>query len=351
MHSSRYLSAIVLPWLLWCIILSNGTAFHHPQPCWLAPRHAAANRRNFEPSTTKTAARYASITTSSDSGGTESSNAVENTSTSATSATTKRLGEFFPSSNLLMASGSAKRRRQNEQEDEARDQLDKMFLLLSVAPSLLAFLLWEDISHSLAVILDQYGALGRAVDGGQFAVTLLRPTITGVVVPIISIALATLVSTTVNVLRARQVQLRALINKEACELRLLRRAIRGMFGTRQHAHRRAAALALVCSYVEQLERECSVGAVDELEDLQLSGGIAVNELDRLSEMLHGVHGAAASRQGSVGVADSLIVTLTGHRSDRVAMLLSVFPVIRKFLDGPGRLATSATALLDRFLTP
>lgn len=245
------------------------------------------------------------------------------------SATATSLADVFPSSKLLMASrsNSKRRRQQTEQEDEQRDQLDQIYLLMAVAPSLLAFLLWEDVSRSLSVFLDTYGTTGRAVDGGQFAVNLLRPTITGVVVPVISIALATLVSTTVNVLRARQVELRALVNKESCELRLLRRAVRGMFGTRQHAHRRAVALALVCAYVEQLERETRVGAVESLEELQLSGGIAVNELDRLSEMLHGIHGAAASRQGSVGAADDLVLSLTGHRSDRVALLLSVFPVI------------------------
>jgi len=218
------------------------------------------------------------------------------------------------------------RRAETEQEGEARDKQDQFFLLLAVAPSLLAFLSWEDVSRTLAILIDEYGAV-RAVDGGQFAINLLRPTITGVVVPVISIALATLVSTTVNVLRERQVELRALINKESCELRLLRRAVFGMFGTRQHASRRARALALMCGYVEQLERESSVGAVDALEELQLSGGIAVNELDRLAEMMHGVDGAAASRQGSVGAADDLILSLNGHRSDRVAMLLSVFPVI------------------------
>mmetsp|Transcript_7227 Transcript_7227/g.17588 ORF Transcript_7227/g.17588 Transcript_7227/m.17588 type:complete len:480 (-) Transcript_7227:232-1671(-) len=214
-----------------------------------------------------------------------------------------------------------------EREDQTRDRQDQMFILMATVPSLLAFLSWEDISHSLAVVLDEYGAIGRNVDGGQFTVTLLRPTITGVVVPVISIALATLVSTTINVLRERQVQLRASINKESCELRLLRRAVFGMFGTRQHATRRAKALALMCGYVEQLEKECTVGAVETLEELQLSGGIAVNELDSLAEMLHGVDGAAASRQGSVGVADGLILSLNGHRSDRVALLLSVFPVI------------------------
>lgn len=219
------------------------------------------------------------------------------------------------------------RRAVTEEEDEARDKQDQFFLMLAFIPSLVAFLLWEDISHSLAVFLDMYGAIGKAVDGGMFAANLLRPTITGVVVPVISIALATLVSTTVNVLRARQVELRALVNKESCELRLIRRAVFGMFGTRQHAIRRAKALALLYGYVEQLERESSVGAVEALEELQLSGGIAVNELDKLAEMLHGVDGAAASRQGSVGVADSLILSLSLHRSERVALLLSVFPVI------------------------
>jgi hypothetical protein len=184
-----------------------------------------------------------------------------------------------------------------KEEDLIRDKQDQLFIVMATLPSVMAFVAWEDISHSMAVFLDNYGAIGRNVDGGQFTVTLLRPTITGVVVPVISIALATLVSTTINVLRARQVELRALINKEACELRLLRRAVFGMFGTRQHASRRAKALALMCGYVEQLEKECTVGAVQTLEELQLSGGIAVNELDCLAEMLHGVDGAAASRQG------------------------------------------------------
>lgn len=190
-----------------------------------------------------------------------------------------------------------KRREVTEQEEQTRIRCDAISLCLSTIPSIIAFLAWEDISHALALFLDNYGAAGRNVDGGQFTVTLLRPTITGVVVPVISIALATLASTTVNVLRARQVDLRALINKEACELRLLRRAILGMFGTRQHASRRAKALALLCGYVEQLECESTVGAIEILEELQLSGGISINELDRISEMLHGVDGAAASRQG------------------------------------------------------
>lgn len=220
-----------------------------------------------------------------------------------------------------------KRRVVTAQEEVMRDRQDQLFLLLGVVPSIFAFLSWEEVSHSLAIFIDRYGTVGRAVDGGQFTSDLLRPTITGVVVPVISIALATLVSTTINVLRARQVELRALVNKESCEIRLLRRAVFGMFGTRQHASRRAKALALLCGYVEQVDRECSVGAVEALEELQLRGGISVNELDLMAEMLHSVDGAAASRQNSVDVAEGLIMSLNGHRSDRVALVLSVFPVV------------------------
>jgi hypothetical protein len=63
-----------------------------------------------------------------------------------------------------------------------------------------------------------------------------------------------------------------LINKEACDLRLLRRAIFGIFGTRQHAGRRSRALGLMTLYVEQLDRECQQGSIEMLENIELSGG-------------------------------------------------------------------------------
>jgi len=98
-----------------------------------------------------------------------------------------------------------------------------------------------------------------------------------------------------------------------------------MFGTRQHAGRRARALTFLSAYCKELTKESRPGAVEELETMQLTGGIASNELDRLAEMLHGVDGASASRQGSVATAEHLIFSLSSHRSERVALLLSVFP--------------------------
>ena len=214
-----------------------------------------------------------------------------------------------------------RRREVTKLEDEERDKQDRLLLLaVAVLPTILAFVSWDGISHGVANFLDVHGRPAESDDTG-----LLLTTMTGVLVPVISIALATLVSTTVNVLRDRQLQLRALVNKEACQIRLLRRSVFGMFGTRQHAGRRARAMALLASYVDEIILETNVGAVDALEELELSGGIAKNELDCISSMIHGVDGASATRQESVGVAEGSIVSLNEHRSDRVALILSVFP--------------------------
>jgi len=56
------------------------------------------------------------------------------------------------------------------------------------------------------IVAEFSGGAGQMVDGNAFAATLLRPTINGVVVPTLSIALGTLLATTVNVLRDRQVR-------------------------------------------------------------------------------------------------------------------------------------------------
>ena len=114
-------------------------------------------------------------------------------------------------------------------EENYRINQDNYFLLAAFLPAVLAFVLWGNISIMISNFLNVVGVVNSA-QGEAFANNLLRPTIIGVVVPVISIALATLVSTTVNVLRQRQVDLRAFINQEAGELRFLRRAVFGLYG-------------------------------------------------------------------------------------------------------------------------
>jgi len=207
------------------------------------------------------------------------------------------------------------------------EKYDRNLFVLAAAPPIMAFIFWGDISQAVAFLVDNFSFMGRNVDGNAFATNLLRPTINGVVVPATAIGLGTLFATTVNVLWNRQLTMRANINKEVCELRLLRRAIFGCFGTAQHSNRRLTALGLLHGYTMTLMNETRSGCVEILEDIQMNGGISQNELDELAEMLHGVDGAAASRQNSVSTAESLLVSLNCHRSDRVAITLSKFPKI------------------------
>ena len=163
---------------------------------------------------------------------------------------------------LRRLSLARRRRAIADEEDSARGREDLTFLVYgAVAPPLLAFAAWERISGALSgYLFDRYGALG-ADGAARFTDELLRPTITGVVVPVISIALATLVSTTVNVLRSQQVEIRALVNKEACDLRLLRRAIFGKIAvevdTDRGGNRRNLRCARLCrccvSFAEPLK--------------------------------------------------------------------------------------------------
>jgi len=101
-------------------------------------------------------------------------------------------------------------------------------------------------------------------------------------VPVTGVGLGTLLATTVNVLWNRQLHLRSSINKEVCELRLLRRAIFGCFGTAQHSRRRAIALGLILSYTQTIISETQIESVERLEEVQRGGGISMNELDGTS---------------------------------------------------------------------
>ena len=77
----------------------------------------------------------------------------------------------------------------------------------------------------------------------------------------------------------RQVKIRTCINREVGELRLLRRAMFGCFGTAQHSKRRATALQLLHGYAETLMLETKGDSIARLEDIQRNGGISMNEID------------------------------------------------------------------------
>ena len=65
-------------------------------------------------------------------------------------------------------------------------------IVLAAVPPVIAFFFWQTAADvtNLLTDLGTWNA-GKNVDGNQFAVNLLRPTINGIVVPVVSIALGT----------------------------------------------------------------------------------------------------------------------------------------------------------------
>jgi hypothetical protein len=220
--------------------------------------------------------------------------------------------------------------------DEAPDtDEDPLFLTVAAVPPIAAFALYGEVASAVRALIDNFGFVGNNVDGNDFANTLLRPAINGVVVPTLAIAAGTLLATTINVLRERQVDIRSCINKEACTLRLLRESTIGIWGTVQHAERRKAALGHLAEYTSMLISESDVGATERLENLQdrQTGGISDTSLNsyagcallgnaralshpavsRPRRMLHGIQGVASPRELSVKTSAELVVFLTNTR--------------------------------------
>jgi hypothetical protein len=198
---------------------------------------------------------------------------------------------------------------------------------------ILGFCFHPNVAEAVHVLIDSTNGFVQ-VDGRAYAAELIRPTVNGVLVPACAITAGTLLATTVNVLRNRQVEMRACISKEACELRQLRRAVFGMYGTAQHAARREAALRHMHAYTCMCVLETQKEAFDELAQQEQAGGsMSVNQLEEIAGMLHGIDGAAACRDFSVSSAQGALRALNGLRSDRLASLLSGFPLVHWLILG------------------
>ena len=98
------------------------------------------------------------------------------------------------------------------------------------------------------------------VDGGQYEINILTPTLIGIVMPSLSISFGTLVATTVNTLRQRQLDLRVLLNQELSAVQLLRVGLDANFrgATTMNAREADARAALLLEgYVARVIQESS----------------------------------------------------------------------------------------------
>ena len=125
---------------------------------------------------------------------------------------------------------------QGEVEEIAQNPAFEVVLRLTpvVVPLSMALLYSEIVKvfHFAADVLA--GNSWRAVDGGLSQTAALEPLINGIVVPSCSVALGTLTAITISSLRLRQIQLRALLNKEACQIRAMLAMLESQFCGEQY---------------------------------------------------------------------------------------------------------------------
>lgn len=164
----------------------------------------------------------------------------------------------------------------------------KVDVLLVAIPSIVplaAFLNYENILHLVTWFIDVGPGDWLAVDGGQEQVARLQPTINGVVLPAISIALGTLSATTISSLRDRQIQIRACIHKESCLLDSLLSATMTIFAGRLRREEMKEALMLLSGYAQRLIDESSLSSSAAFRALERSGA-SDSELRSYIRLLH-----------------------------------------------------------------
>ena len=109
-------------------------------------------------------------------------------------------------------------------------------LVLAVTPVVapaLGGLLYPSIETLYHVVSDVLSfRLWESADGGFAQTQALIPLVNGIVVPACSVALGTLTALTVSQLRQRQIQLRTLLNKEACLIRCILCTFEALFQAR-----------------------------------------------------------------------------------------------------------------------
>lgn len=69
----------------------------------------------------------------------------------------------------------------DDAEAASKREYDTDLFVAAAIPPILAYILYDEIAHAVAVFFDIMGFPGSNVDGNAFATNLLRPTINGVV--------------------------------------------------------------------------------------------------------------------------------------------------------------------------
>jgi len=180
----------------------------------------------------------------------------------------------------------------------------------------LAFSTYEGVARETRAVIEWFDRQNAwfSADGNLYEIEILTPLVTGVVMPTLAVALATLAATTISTLRQRQLDVREALNAELCELALLRATVLAIDDDAL-----VAALTLLRDYASRLILECRPGepAMERL-------AIADNELVDLAALFHRLN-SKHSNALLGGTAQPLIQSLSGRRAKRLAEFDATYP--------------------------
>lgn len=194
-----------------------------------------------------------------------------------------------------------------------------LFYLLPFFVPLLGFVLYDPLALLTRDVVIALGHNGWAfTDGGQYKAEILAPTINGVVVPTISIALATLVAGTLSSLRERQNVIRACLNNEGSELKTLHaKLLHVCRGSEQMSC--ISLIAMLGTYISRVLSESS----STVDVKKLSTG--TSELHTMMRYLYAI--SEDLDYNNIGSLETMLSRLNALRSTRITALQNVFPFI------------------------
>lgn len=212
--------------------------------------------------------------------------------------------------------------QQQKREDAKRLLIDQILFLIPIVVPIVAYFSYENVAL-LANDVTELLSVDKnfqEVDGGSYRTQIIAPAINGVIMPACAVTFATLLSITISTLRQRQQDIRATINMEAGELRVLQAMVDKAFPTGSLVQDRCR-LYLI-QYTSRLIAESQ--PTTQLDQLEGDGGDSEMNgfLDQMIDL-----DTEDVRDAVLSESFGAISRLNSERSTRISALQSTFPAL------------------------
>lgn len=191
---------------------------------------------------------------------------------------------------------------------------------------------YTSLSPSPPASASPFADIAASVAGGQAEIALITPVINGIVQPAVSIVFGTLIASTLTTLRNRQVSIRACLNKEACDLRMLDATLGSIFGAVEDRALRLQYVTLLRQYVTRLIVESEQATMAS----QGASGVSVTSESELDGLIRSMYRTTKSKElcNDARFYDplrfqlpGLVQSLNHMRSQRLAELQTTYPKV------------------------